>query len=174
MAMSAEDGGFGEPIYTFAMSKDGKIDKSTVVGVMPEEIETLEIDVSVNPRGAAERIAHVEHGLRLLGAGVITDVAFQADYMQVPDPWGVITDLMSQKVSPAFVESDSVQQLTAHYGSPIMIGPDGQLVGPGGAPVEPEQAVRAATAAGPMSGVNNGISDGLQALPPLARPEGGL
>ena len=170
MAMSAEDGGFGEPIYTFAMTKDGKVDKSTVVGVKPEEIETLEIDVGVNPRGAAERIAHEQHGLTLLGAGLITTVEFQSEFRQVPDPWGVVAELMAERISRPFIEMDLQQQLTAHYGNKIMTGPGGELVGPGGAAVEPEQAVTQAAAASPMSGVNNGIAGGLQALPPLSGP----
>ena len=172
MALSAEDGGFGEPIYTFAVTENGKIDKTTVVGIEPGEIETLEIDVQINPRSSAERITSEQHGITLLSAGLITEREFDEEFRQIPDPSRAAAERMAERISRPIIEDAVRRRVAAHFGPDRQVGPGGSIIGEGGQEVPPQEAVASAAAAGPLTGVNNGVAGGLQPLPPMRGPGG--
>ena len=62
MSKPAADGGFGEPVWVFACTRDGRLLRDTVVGVDPAGIPSLDIDVRIDPYSQAQRIAIQEHG----------------------------------------------------------------------------------------------------------------
>ena len=62
MSKPLKEGGFGEPVWVFAKSRNGRLLKRTVVGVDPAEIPSLDIEVRIDPWSQSQRIAIQEHG----------------------------------------------------------------------------------------------------------------
>ena len=62
MSKPARLGGFGEPVWVFACTREGRVLRDTVVGVDPARIPSLDIDVRIDPYSQAQRIAIQEHG----------------------------------------------------------------------------------------------------------------
>ena len=61
MSKPAAEGGFGEPVWVFACTRDGRLLRDSVVGVDPAAIPSLDIDVIIDPYSQAQRIAVQEH-----------------------------------------------------------------------------------------------------------------
>ena len=62
MSKPAPLGGFGEPVWVFACTREGRVLRDTIVGVDPARIPSLDIDVRIDPYSQAQRIAIQEHG----------------------------------------------------------------------------------------------------------------
>ncbi len=62
MSKPLAEGGFGGPIWTYARSSDGHVRRGETVGVTPQQIPELDIDVWIDPYSTAQRIAVQEHG----------------------------------------------------------------------------------------------------------------
>ncbi len=62
MSKPLAEGGFGGPVWTYAKSGDGRVRRSETVGVPPEQLAELDIDVWIDPYSTAQRIAVQEHG----------------------------------------------------------------------------------------------------------------
>ena len=62
MSKPLAEGGFGEPVWVFAKSRNGQLLRGTVVGVDPADIPTLDIEVRIDPWSQSQRIAIQEHG----------------------------------------------------------------------------------------------------------------
>ncbi len=62
MAKPLAEGGFGDPVWVFARSHNGRLLRDTVVGVDPARIPTLDIEVRIDPWSQSQRIAIQEHG----------------------------------------------------------------------------------------------------------------
>ena len=62
MSKPLEEGGFGEPVWVFAKSRDGRLLKRSVVGVDPADIPSLDIEVRIDPWSQSQRVAIQEHG----------------------------------------------------------------------------------------------------------------
>lgn len=62
MSKPLEEGGFGEPVWVFAKSRDGRLLKRSVVGVDPADIPSLDIEVHIDPWSQSQRVAIQEHG----------------------------------------------------------------------------------------------------------------
>lgn len=62
MSKPLAEGGFGGPIWTFAKSIDGRVRRGETIGVLPEQIPELDVDVWIDPYSTAQRIAVQEHG----------------------------------------------------------------------------------------------------------------
>ena len=62
MAKPLAEGGFGDPVWVFARSHNGRLLRDTVVGVDPADIPTLDIEVRIDPWSQSQRIAIQEHG----------------------------------------------------------------------------------------------------------------
>ena len=62
MSKPLKEGGFGEPVWVFAKSRNGRLLKRTVVGVDPADIPSLDIEVRIDPWSQSQRIAIQEHG----------------------------------------------------------------------------------------------------------------
>lgn len=62
MSKPLAEGGFGGPIWSWAKSADGRVRRSETIGVPPERIAELDIDVWIDPYSTAQRIAVQEHG----------------------------------------------------------------------------------------------------------------
>lgn len=180
MSKSADEGGFGQAINVYGKTKDGKVDTSTVIGIEPKDIPTLEVDVEINPRSAAEVITRTEHGLNLLEKRVITLPEFKADYQSVERPEEGVKDNIAWWAFEDFVKPGLIkQELAKQYANYIVIGPNGTFVGFDGQEMTPEQVLQAngqtpipmpqpAPTGGGMGMPSMGATPG--ALPPLNVP----
>ena len=62
MSKPISQGGFGDPVWVFARSRNGRLLRNTVIGVDPADIPTLDIEVRIDPWSQSQRIAIQEHG----------------------------------------------------------------------------------------------------------------
>ena len=62
MSKPLDEGGFGEPVWVFAKSANGRLLRESVVGVDPGAIPSLDIEVWVDPWSQSQRVAIQEHG----------------------------------------------------------------------------------------------------------------
>lgn len=62
MSKPLSEGGFGDPVWVFARSHNGRLLRNTVIGVDPADIPTLDIEVRIDPWSQSQRIAIQEHG----------------------------------------------------------------------------------------------------------------
>ena len=62
MSKPLDEGGFGEPVWVFAKSANGRLLRESVVGVDPTAIPSLDIEVWVDPWSQSQRVAIQEHG----------------------------------------------------------------------------------------------------------------
>lgn len=144
MSLNADEGGFGEPIWVYAKTKDGMIDKSTAIGVDPADIPTLELEVTIDSHSSAERITMEQHGLDMMANefSLITRREWAEDYAGKPDAERAIMEKDAEtiwltKIKPVVME----QELAREYEDFIVLGANGMFVGPGGVEVSPEQVL---------------------------------
>lgn len=147
-SLSADEGGFGEPIWVYGKSLDGKVDRSTAIGIEPKDIPTLELDVEIAAHSAAERITMEQHGMEMLlqsaqaGVRVLTRREFLEDYRGVEDASSAEQELDAEelwitKIKPVVVE----QELAKRFAQFVVMGADGNFAGPGGQQVSPAEVL---------------------------------
>lgn len=143
MGKNADDGGFGQPVYVYAKTQDGKVKADTAIGIDPADIPTLEVDVDINPRSAAEVITRTEHGLNLLKERVITLPEFEGEYRGVENPAEVVKDNLAWWSFVDYVQPGIIkQELAKKYSAYVVLGPNGQFVGMDGQQVSPAQVLQ--------------------------------
>ena len=166
-SLSSEDGGFAEDAVIYAKSTDGKLEKDTIVSIPRESVRTLQAEVDIMSTSQAERITLVEHGRALLADPLVplSTIAFLEDYMGESDPDKVYADWKARTAYEQIVEPPLIQQELARWmGSRIVLGENGEFVGPGGAPVSPEQVLQQ-NGQTPLPLQDQGVSQG----PPAAQ-----
>ena len=75
-----------------------------------------------------------QHGLEIYGAGVITLRELLDDYMAREDPVGRMKELEAEKVAKPWIEGLFMQKMAARYGPYVVMGRNGELIGPQGRP----------------------------------------
>jgi hypothetical protein len=182
MAKPAEQGGYGEPVAVYARVRGGAIDRTTTVYVEPEDIGSLDITGAIGSTSAQERISKVEHGKGLLKDGVIDWIEFYESYYEAEDPDAMNKRRHAMNIVEEYLPPLLKQELAKRYGTRITLGPNGELMGPGGVVVDPMQMLQsqgiqlgpagaaAPTPGGPAPGsvMQSGPGD----LAPLASPSG--
>lgn len=138
-SLPLDEGGIGEAVATFRVDKEnGEFDMSQTVSVEPEQIKSLNFSVTINPQSSAEQITSTEHGIGLLERGVITLRDLMENYMNVPNPSQKIIELRADRIFTEYLEPNLLAMKVAErYGPKVALGPDGQLVGADGSPVDP-------------------------------------
>lgn len=135
-----------DTVYVYALDKDGKLDRSTTVGVDPKDIQSLDIDVTISNISAAEKVTLTQVGKDLLDDPnvPITPETFLRDYMLDDDPQATIADWTAWKAFMEMVWPGLLKQLLAKvYGTSIQYAPDGAFVGAQGQQMTPEQVLQA-------------------------------
>lgn len=136
----AEDGGFGEPVVVYARRKEDGQETDRIVGIDPEDVETLNIEVSIDPTSSAEKTTNVEHGASLLQRGLITRRSFYEDYMGIPNASDYLADLDAERLVEQYLKPGILAQVLAEeFGAKAVFTPDGKLVGFNGQEADPNQ-----------------------------------
>ena len=142
MSKPADQGGFGQPVPVYAKLKNGQVDTSTVIWVEPEDIETLEVDLLIQPRSSAEVITNTQFGLDMLAQGRITEREWREDFKGDEQPTERIKEVLIER-SYLPLEQAVIQQALAEKNAElIVLGPNGTFVGMGGNEVLPEQVLQ--------------------------------
>jgi hypothetical protein len=146
MSLPAEEGGFGEPVYAYCKVVDGEVEKRSIIGIEPEDVQTLDVEIDTVSTSQSERITLVEHGRALLADPMVplTTTKFIEEYMGEADPDKVYAQWQArqafeQQVIPAILP----QELAAWLGTRVLMGNGGEFIGPGGVPMSPEQVLAA-------------------------------
>jgi hypothetical protein len=96
---------------------------------------------------SAERITLVEHGVALRSnpnGPIISKADFYENYLGKGDPDEYMAELDEEQMFEEYIKPGLIQQeLVARYGSQIVMGPDGDYVGPDGRPLQPEDVLAA-------------------------------
>jgi len=166
MGLPAEEGGFGSTIYVYARVKNGQVTKQEAIGVEPEDIVTLEIEVDIDPNSTSQTVANIEHGRALLADPNVplTTRKFLEDFMHSGDPDRTIIEWKAQMGFEQLAEPGLMQQAIAEmFGDQFVITSSGQFVGPDGSAVTPNQILEA-------NGVEMAQNPG-SSLPPSLRQE---
>lgn len=145
MSMPVNEGGFGEDVATFSVLNKGQRKKQVTVSIKPEEILSLDIDVSINAMSTAEQITLEEHGRQMLDDPNVqmTLEEFVRDYQRIPDSTDVVAAREAYAVWNQFVKPQTIQQLLAALGlNTYVFGPEGQIIGPNGQPASPAQVLQ--------------------------------
>lgn len=150
MSKSAEDGGFGEEIVVFSHTEGNKTTR--LVGIAPEDIQSLDVSVEMSKVSAPERITLEEHGRDLLNDPKVglTRIEYIEDYEGKPNAEDVDAMRKATALVEQFIQLPWFQQKAAAWlGKQFLMGPDGQDIGAGGQSVTPEQ-IAAANGITPM------------------------
>jgi len=175
MSLPAEEGGFGSTIYVYARVKNGQVDKREAIGVDPEDINTLEIEVDIDPNSTSQTVANVEHGRALLADPNVplTTRKFLEEFMHVADPDRAIIEWKGQMAYEQLAEPGLMQQAIAEmFGDQFVVTSSGQFVGPDGASATPQQVLEANGVQMNQGGAQSAMSPSLRqeseaALDPL-------
>jgi len=175
MSLPAEEGGFGSTIYVYARVKNGQVDKREAIGVDPEDINTLEIEVDIDPNSTSQTVANVEHGRALLADPNVplTTRKFLEEFMHVADPDREIIEWKGQMAYEQLAEPGLMQQAIAEmFGDQFVVTSSGQFVGPDGASATPQQVLEANGVQMNQGGAQSAMSPSLRqeseaALDPL-------
>lgn len=144
MSKPADKGGFGQPVYVYAKEQDGKVNSSTAIGIDPADIPTLDIDVDINPRSAAEVVTRTQLGVDLLEKRVITLPELYEDYMAKASPGDKVKANIAYWAFEDYVKAGVVkQEIAAKYAKSFVQGPNGTFIGMDGQQATPEQVLQA-------------------------------
>lgn len=146
MSLPASEGGIGQTVYVYAKTKNGRIDRTTAIGVDPEDIPTLEIEVDINPRSSAQTIAAIERMRTWLSDPNMpfTEEDLLQEGFQDPNPQETIEawrgeQIYNEKILPGLVD----QELAKRFGDQFIVAPGMQIVGYGGDQVDPNAVLKA-------------------------------
>ena len=143
MSKPAPDG-FGEKITVFKTIKNGAVDETTVIGVDPEDIISLDVAIDIAAESSAERITKVQHGMELLSNNLITPPEFFEDYMGLDDGDEHEATLLAHAIYKEQILPMQSKQFVAKWlGTKFVMGPNGDLFGAGGQPVPGAQVLQA-------------------------------
>lgn len=146
MSLSAEEGGFGEPIVVFSRTKNGVRDLQSMVSVDPADIESLDVSVDIKTESSAERITLVQHGMQMLNDPkvMLSMAEFVEDYEGKVNPDDVIAKRIADRIWYDQVLPQFSKQLVGKiFGTKFVMGPNGDFIGPGGMNVSPQDVLSA-------------------------------
>lgn len=145
MSKPEDEYGFGEPVWMFAHTKDGKTDSSTVVGVEPEKIRTLDIRVDIEATSSAERITLQEHGRALRADPLVglTWEEFVENYEGKPNADEVVAKRRVAQAYDGLVYPGLIKQKIAERLGPKIVFEAGKFIGPNGQEMASQDAVAA-------------------------------
>lgn len=138
MSLEAEDGGFGEPVWVYARTDNGKVDYDTVVGVEPKRIRTLDITVDIEASSSAERITLQEHGRAMLNDARVglTPEEYAEEYEGKQNADEVVAKRRANQAYEQYILPGLIRQKIAEkLGPQIIIAADGTATGPNGQPM---------------------------------------
>ena len=168
------DGGFDAPIYTFGVSKDGKVDKEKTEEIDHKTVVTLDFDVTIAAESAAERITKEEHGRQLLAdpSVPLTDVHWARDYAGWEDPEERVRDYWAYtdyqtKVRPGLAAA----VIREKFGGMAVLGADGAWTGYGGQQLAPGQVLQMKGQRGAQGAPQGGAGAAPATMPNLAPVE---
>jgi hypothetical protein len=141
MGKSAEDGGFGEPISTFTKTKNGTIDRSKTISVEAKDFDSVDIGVDINKVSGAEQVSKEQHGMEMLGNGVITKDDYYENYMGIPDPTQYQVKLAAEQLFEQYIKPGLGQLAMARWGSMVALGPNGTFINGMGQQVSSEMVL---------------------------------
>ena len=182
MSKSAEDGGFGVPLATFTKTKNGELDRSKTLMVNPKDFDSVDFSVEINKVSGAEQVSREQHGMEMLGNGVITPDDFYENYMMIPDPTEYQVKLAAQQLAKQYTIPGLGQMAQARWGSVVSLGPNGTFVNGMGQTVDAatvlmmfgQQPVDVAQQGGATGGMNAQLGGNVQSqqpdLPGLSTP----
>lgn len=167
--MSTIEGG----VWAYKLDDEG-FETDELIGVEQEDIPTMNLIVEIEAISTPEQITLVEHGANLKERRLITPEDYFTNYAIKPNPTRYIMELEAQEVVDRFLKPGLMAQAVAQiYGPQVVVGPDGNLIGMGGQPVDPNQFV---ADNGWQRAPQNGLGQNTQGagLPPLVDnpPEG--
>lgn len=162
-------GGFDEPVYTFGVTKDGKVDKDKTESIDYKTVVSLDFDVTIVAESAAEAITKQEHGRQLLAdpSVPLTDVYWARDYANWEDPEERVRDYWAYSDYQQFVRPGLAAAVRAEkFGKLAILGADGTWTGYGGSQIPPEQVLRMKG----QQGAGGAPAGGAQGAPPATMP----
>lgn len=155
MSTPAEEYGLGGSAWAYKRGEDGQEDPRSIIGIEPGDIDSVMVGISIDGISSAEKITLVEHGVSLWAQGVLTMRQLFEEYFVVPNPLDREADVRAERVFKTQLEPGRIAMWVAkEFGSKYAIGIDGQLVGFGGKPVNPESTgmARGMRPVNPMGG----------------------
>lgn len=181
----------GLPVYVYAAGKDGAKDRSKTVGIDPEQVNSLDIDVSIDNVSGVERITLMEHMRTLLNDPNVglTQREFIEEGEGRSDVDGVMASREAWRLWKDYVRPMREKQILAErFGQSVVVGPNGDFYGMGGQQLTPEEVLArngisappiqpgAATSPGGSAGPGGGIGGPMRnqvqmpGLPALREP----
>lgn len=142
-SLPPDEGGIG-PIAVFGRTSKGKMDKTQVISIQPEEWISLDIDVKIESTSSGERVTLMQVGLTLLAQGAITMEIYLRDFMGVEDAVQRLADLRATKMTEEWIFPNILKQRVMNFfGKQFTMGPDGEFIDGLGNPVTPQQVLQA-------------------------------
>ena len=149
MAKPVEEGGLGVGVTVWGEKSEngkatGKPSKSAYVTMEPEEWEGLWVSVNTNPVSSAEQTTKLQMGIELLNnpMKIRTREMFVSEDLGVEDAPGYMQDVYAEEAIIPFLKQIITQRMAKKYGSIVVVGADGTMVGPGGVAIQPGDALK--------------------------------
>lgn len=168
-----------ETLWAYKREEDGT-ETAQIVGVEPEDIVTLNVDVDIPAASSAEQITLVQHGMQMLADPNIplTTNQFISDYWKQPNAtqkeqaW-YAEMLFKNQVMPGVIARETARI----YGSRYVVGPNGVIAGMGGEQADmntlmEEMGLRPAQPARPGGPGGSGSMGGMPSLRDDRPPQG--
>lgn len=146
MSKPSSEGGIGQTVYVYTKTKNGKLDRTAAIGVDPETINTLEVEVDIDPFSSAQTISNIEHMRTWLSDPMVpfTKEDFLEQAFRDSNPTKKILaadaeDIFNEKIKPGIIE----QELARRFGDQFVVTPGLQFAGMGGQAAEPQDVLSA-------------------------------
>jgi hypothetical protein len=145
MSRDEDEGGIGHAIHVYQRSKAGHLLTDDTIGVEPEDIHGLEVEVHINPMSSSQVIAQMEHGRALLG-DPFTPWPTRKDWLEQfamqTNPEEKLEEWLAEQVYDAQIQPQVItQELAKRFGDVFVVTPEGQFVGPGGQLASPDEVL---------------------------------
>lgn len=136
---------FADGVAVYARVQDNKVNKREIISLEPQEIESLDFSVEINPTSAAEQITKEQFGMEKLDKRLITPEEYIADFEGKPNAGDVLLKRKADwyyedKIFPLIF----AQEAKRHFGQRFVLDQtSGDFIGPDGQPATPEQVLMA-------------------------------
>lgn len=126
-----------EPEQTYwRYAEDGGEEK--LVGVKASDFKGIKLDVKIDSTSEAERVTIAQLGMEMLGRNLITPYQFWDEFMGDPDPQKRLDEVDAYMAFTTYVLPGLIrQEIAKELGTQVVVGADGELVGPNGQQVSP-------------------------------------
>lgn len=130
-----------ETLWAYKRDEEGN-EATQIVGLEPEDIVTLNVNVDIPASSSAEQVTLVQHGMQMLGDPNVplTTRAFIEDFWKQPNAtqkeqaW-YSEMLFKEQVMPGVMG----REMARYYGSRYVVGPNGVVSGMGGQEADPRK-----------------------------------